>query len=99
MTMESLDEYATLKALGASKAFIVRTVLSAAMILATAGCLLGLVAAVPLVQAASNVIAWIYTPWWLPAAIVPPTFLMCGLAAVVSVRAALTVDPARVFRA
>jgi ABC-type antimicrobial peptide transport system permease subunit len=78
---------------------VVKTVLAQAMFCALAGCALGLAAAVPVVRAAPNVISWIEMPWWLPAAIVPPTLMMGALAAVVSVRAALAVDPARVFRA
>ncbi len=63
------------------------------------GWVLGLAAAFPLVDAATGMIAWIYTPWWLPGAMLAPTLAMCCLAAVVSIRAALAVEPAKVFRA
>jgi putative ABC transport system permease protein len=98
-TMENIDEFATLKAMGASRWFIVRVLVAQATICGVVGCAVGVAAALPLVERAQQFIAWIYTPWWLPAAMVPPSLLMCALAAIVSVRAALSVDPGRVFRA
>ena len=64
-----------------------------------AGCIVGVAATFPLVRQAQSFIAWIYTPWWLPLLLTPPSLLMCCAAAIMSVRAALNVDPARVFRA
>jgi putative ABC transport system permease protein len=98
-TMEKLEEFATLKALGASRAYVVRVVLAQALICGIVGCCLGLAVTYPLVHAARSIIAWIYVPWWLPAATVAPGLGMCCLASMVSIRAALTVEPARVFRA
>ncbi len=98
-TMENLEEFATLKALGASRWFIIRIVLMQALACGMAGSLLGVAATFPLVEAARNTIAWIYTPWWLPLVTIPPGLLMCGLASIISVCAALLVEPARVFRA
>ena len=56
-------------------------------------------ATVPLVAAAQSVIPWVFTPAWLPWAMIVPSILMCCLAALMAVRVALTVEPARVFRA
>lgn len=98
-TMENLEEFATLKALGAGKWMIMRTVLSQSLICCLAGCAVGIVATMPIVRMAKSTIAWVTTPDWLIAATVPPSVLMCSLAAVVSIRAALAVEPARVFRA
>jgi len=98
-TMEHLEEYATLKAIGASKWFVIRIVLAQAAICGVAGCILGLLAAAPVIDGARQVIAWIRTPWWLPAGVWIPTLLMCVIAANLSIRAALKVEPARVFRA
>jgi putative ABC transport system permease protein len=98
-TMEHLEEFATMKALGASKWFVVRIVLAQAVICGVVGCLLGLLATIPVIDGARQVITWIRTPWWLPAGVWLPTLLMCVVAANLSIRAALKVEPARVFRA
>jgi putative ABC transport system permease protein len=98
-TMENIEEYATLKALGASQAFVARIVLSQALICGVLGSILGLLAAIPSIGYAKSLIPWIYAPWWLPAIMVVPSLIMCSLASIASVRSALTVEPGRVFRA
>src|SRR5467141_2258479 len=98
-TMENIEEYATLKALGASQTFVARIVLSQALICGVLGSILGLLAAIPSINYAKSLIPWIYAPWWLPAVMVVPSLFMCSLASIASVRSALTVEPGRVFRA
>ena len=98
-TMENIEEYATLKALGASRTFVARIVLSQALICGVLGSILGLLAALPSIGYAKSLIPWIYAPWWLPAVMVVPSLIMCALASIASVRSALTVEPGRVFRA
>lgn len=98
-TMENIEEYATLKALGGSAGFVARIVIVQALVCGVLGSVLGLVAVMPVVTHAKSLIPWIYTPSWLPLAMVVPGLLMCSLASIVSVRTALTVEPARVFRA
>jgi putative ABC transport system permease protein len=98
-TMENLEEYATLKALGAHGSFVTRIVLIQALVCGTVGSMVGIAAVIPSMQGAKSLISWIYTPWWLPAISFLLSLLMCSLAAVSSIRTALTVEPARVFRA
>jgi len=98
-TMENIEEYATLKALGASQTFVARVVLSQALICGVLGSILGLLAAIPSIGYAKSLIPWIYAPWWMPAVMVVPSLFMCSLASIASVRTALTVEPGRVFRA
>src|SRR5437762_186336 len=98
-TMENLEEFATLKALGASTSFVMRVVLTQALICALIGNAIGVAVASPLVRTAQKGIPWIRTPWWLTVGMIGPSLVMCCLAAVVSIRAALNVEPARVFRA
>jgi len=98
-TMENIEEYATLKALGASQSFVARIVLSQALICGAIGSVLGLLAVIPSISYAKSLIPWIHAPWWLPGAMVVPSLAMCSLASIVSVRSALTVEPGRVFRA
>src|SRR5712672_1718777 len=92
-TMENIEEYATLKALGASQTFVARSVLSQALICGVLGSILGLSAAIPSISYAKSLIPWIYAPWWLPGAMVVPSLLMCALASIASVSSALTVEP------
>jgi putative ABC transport system permease protein len=98
-TMENIEEYATLKALGASRVFVARVVLSESLICGVVGSILGMLAVVPAMNYARSLIPWIHTPLWLPFVMVGLSLLMCSLASIASVRSALTVDPARVFRA
>src|SRR6266446_4128611 len=98
-TMENIEEYATLKALGAPKSLVARIVLTQALLCGAVGSVLGLFTVIPVVDHAKSLIPWIYMPWWLPAVMVLPSMTMCSLASIVSVRSALTVEPGRVFRA
>jgi putative ABC transport system permease protein len=98
-TMENIEEYATLKALGGSQGYVAGIVLSQALICGVLGSILGLLIVIPSTDYASSLIPWIDVPWWLPAAMVVPSLLMCSLASIASVRSALTVEPGRVFRA
>lgn len=98
-TMENIEEYATLKALGASQTFVARIVICQALICGVLGSILGLLASIPSIVFAKSLIPWIYAPWWLPPVMVLPSLFMCSLASIASVRTALTVEPGRVFRA
>jgi putative ABC transport system permease protein len=98
-TMENIEEFATLKAIGASRAYIRRVVLIQALVSGLVGSLLGLTAVYPASQGIRGMIAWIYTPWWLPVAMIGMGLVMCALASIISIRKALSVEPAKVFRA
>jgi putative ABC transport system permease protein len=97
-TMEHLDEFATLKALGATKRFIVGIVITQALVFGIAGGAGGVLFALPMVSLARRGVPWIYMPGWLVPVVLLPSFLMCVLASIVSIRTALSVEPARVFR-
>jgi len=97
-TMENLEEFATLKAIGASRGYIQRVVLTQAWISGAIGALIGVAITIPLVHWIQGSISWIYMPWWLPAGMIGVSLLMCTLAALGSIRKAVTVEPARVFR-
>jgi len=98
-TMENLEEYATLKALGASRLYVTAVVVAQAVLCGVAGFVLGYFATQPAVEFVGRSIAWLATPSWLPWMILPPGLVMCCLAALISIRVALNVEPARVFRA
>ncbi len=98
-TMENIEEFATLKAIGGSRQFITGVIVAQASICGIGGYILGVLITVPMVKIATLTIPWVYTPWWLPLLALIPTLGMCVLASVLSVKAALKVEPARVFRA
>lgn len=98
-TMENIEEYATLKAMGASRGYLRRVVILQALISGIAGSALGLAAIFPAIRLVKAHIAWVYTPWWLAAGMIGVGLVMCGLASVISIRKAVSVEPARVFRA
>ncbi len=98
-TMENIEEFATLKAIGGSRQFITGVIVAQALMCGIGGYLLGVIITAPMVKVAASTIPWVYTAWWLPAAALIPTLGMCVLASILSVKAALKVEPARVFRA
>jgi putative ABC transport system permease protein len=98
-TMENIEEYSTLKALGASRGFVLRLVFTQAMIYGACGYVIGLIATVPLTQMARTAVPWVHTPLWLPVLMFPATLAMCAIASLLSVKKALSADPAKVFRA
>ena len=98
-TMENVDEFATLNAMGASRGFVCRIVLVQAMASGAIGCVLGIGGTLPVIGILRDGIPWIRTPFWLPPAMLGASLLMCGLASVLSIRAALAAEPAKVFRA
>ena len=98
-TLDNLEEFAALKAIGASRRFVQGVVLTQAIVSGIVGSLAGLAITFPLLELARQSIPWIHTPWWLPVRMIFVSLLMCSLASVVSIRKAVSVEPARVFRA
>jgi len=98
-TMENIEEFATLKAMGATRGYIQGVVLHQALLTGITGSLVGLAASLPLVHGARGTVPWITTPWWLPLIIIGLCLVMACLAAVISIRKAVQVEPAKVFRA
>ena len=98
-TMENIEEFATLKALGATSSFVTRVIVLQALIAGLAGYLAGVLITRPMIGAAQASIPWVFAPWWLVLGILLPTATLCVAASLVSVRTALHVEPAKVFRA
>ncbi|MQA30921.1 MAG: FtsX-like permease family protein [Luteitalea sp.] len=98
-TMENLEEFATLKAIGARRWYIQKVVLMQALACGSVGSVIGLAALLPLLGPIRGTISWIDTPWWLPTGMILVGLVMCVLASVASIRKALAVEPGRVFRA
>jgi putative ABC transport system permease protein len=98
-TMENLEEFATLKAIGARPWYIQKVVLIQALVCGSIGSLVGFAALLPLLEPIRRTISWIHTPWWLPVGMIFIGLVMCVLASIASIRKALAVEPGRVFRA
>ncbi|MEM6519092.1 MAG: ABC transporter permease DevC [Cyanobacteria bacterium P01_C01_bin.70] len=95
---DHIKEYATLKAMGYSGRFLFGVVLQEAVILAVAGYVPGFVVALGLyrlTQAATN-LPMVMSPSRLILVFVL-TVVMCGVSGLISVRRAVTADPAEVF--
>jgi putative ABC transport system permease protein len=99
VTVEYLEEFATLRAMGASDGFVRRIVLVQSLICGLLGLTAGLVAVEPFAGLARSVVTWALVPWWMYPAVLAVVLLLCLLAALVAARPALRVDPGKVFRA
>jgi putative ABC transport system permease protein len=98
-TVENIEEFATLKALGASTFFVARIVWAQAVAAALLGAALGVAVAYPAMDLARAFIPWIYTPPAFPLWLGVTSVAMATIASIAAARAALTVEPAKVFRA
>lgn len=97
-TMDRLPEYATMRAMGAPASYLYGIILRQAAIAATSGFGLGISIALFLVEGAKQGSAAILMPGWLAASLGAATLLMCALAAVISIRRVMKIDPVSVFR-
>jgi putative ABC transport system permease protein len=98
--LERREDYATLKALGASQRYLLRIVVGQALLVTAAGCALaGLIVAAltPLLLEAVPALAIRYPRWLF--LIVPATLLIGALASAAPVRMLRRIYPAEVFRA
>lgn len=97
---DHLREYATLKAIGYSGGYLFKTVIQEAILLALMGYVPGLILALGLYELADNATAGtlpmrmtIFRVFF----VFTLTVLMCALSGLISVRKAVTADPAEVF--
>lgn len=97
---DHLREYATLKAIGYSGGYLFKTVLQEAMLLALMGYIPGLILSLGLYTLAYNATAGtlpMQMTLFRVGFVFTLTVLMCALSGLVSVRKAVTADPAEVF--
>jgi putative ABC transport system permease protein len=99
ITMDNLEEFATLRALGAPQKYIAKVVLLQSLTCGMIGCSLAAIITFPLVDLARIFIPWATAFISTIALMALPTLGMCILASLTAVRAALTSEPAKVFRA
>jgi putative ABC transport system permease protein len=98
-TAENVEEYATMKAMGAPSRYIISIVLFQSLICGAIGASVGLSTVGPFAILARRIVTWVVVPDWMYALVAAAVAMLCIIAAVIGSRPAMAVEPARVFRA
>ena len=96
-TKDHINEFATLRALGASAGYIHQVILMQAMISAVVGYLLGMLLSLVVVWAAEDTTMTVVMTPELAAALFFVTIGMCAIAAMSAILKVTRIDPAGVF--
>jgi putative ABC transport system permease protein len=99
LTVESIEDYALLVAMGASMATVRRAILAQALACSCIGGLIGLALAVPSMSLTRYLVSWAQLSGTVLLAVFAVVLLMAAAAAAIAARPALNLEPARVFRA
>lgn len=99
ITSENIEEYATLKAMGASNGDVRSVVLIQSIVCGILGGVIGLILVQPAATLMKSIVTWIAVPHWMYVVVSIALFFLCVLASLIAARPAITVDPGRVFRA
>jgi putative ABC transport system permease protein len=99
ITAENVEEFATMKAMGASRFDVQFVVLVQSIVCGVVGGALGLLVVEPYVRVSRAIVTWLAVPWWMYFFVTGALLLLCVLASLIAVRPAIKVDPGRVFRA
>lgn len=97
-TVDHLTEFGTLRAMGAPRSFVYKVILGQAALSATLGHLPGIAVALLLAKASELAPAVVLIPWELAVGLYGVTLTMCMLASSISIRKAMSIDPAMVFQ-
>jgi putative ABC transport system permease protein len=97
-TVERIEEYATIRAMGASDSYLKAIILRQSLLSGTAGYVIGTSVAVLVVWLAERSSAAPSLPFWLLLLLGAVTLAMCAGASLISIRRVLHVDAASVFR-
>jgi len=99
ITAENIEEYATMKAMGASNADVRTVVLAQSLLCGIFGGVLGVVLIKPFSVLVRPVVTWITVPGWIYLLVGLALAVLCFAASLIASRPAVAVDPGRVFRA
>jgi putative ABC transport system permease protein len=99
ITSENIEEYATMKAMGASSGDVRAVVLVQSLVCGVAGGTVGLLVVEPFAVVLRVMVAWMSVPYWMFFVVAGALFLLCALASLIAAQPAIRVDPGRVFRA
>jgi putative ABC transport system permease protein len=97
-TMDHLREFGTLKAMGATNAYLYKVIMRQAVIAAVIGYALGISLSILVVHEGGKGGANIIVPWQLGVGMLGLTVVMCIAAAFVSINKVTKIDPAMVFK-
>ena len=97
-TVDHLAEFATLRAMGASKRYIYRVIIRQALLSAAVGYSLGQIITLAIAFLARDAGPAITLPWWFAALMFVATTAMCVGAAIISIRKVMLLDPGMVFK-
>ena len=97
-TIDYLPQYATLRAMGASKSYLYRIIIKQAVLSAILGYLFGISIALMISFATRNSNTAIHIPFELAIGLSVTTVMMCCSAALFSIKKVTGIDPVSVFR-
>ncbi len=97
-TVDHIREYGTLKAMGASNAYLYRVIVQQAVVSALAGFVLAMAVAIPVSQLSQQGTTAILLPWPLVGGLFLLTVLMCVMASIISINKVMRLEPAMVFK-
>ena len=97
-TVDHIREYGTLKAMGATNAYLYRVILEQAALSAVAGYSVGIAIALVASRGSQAGTTAIILEWPLAIALFALTLVMCLGASVVSINKVTRIDPAMVFK-
>ena len=97
-TIDHLNEYATLRAMGSANSFLYRIIILQAVMSAVAGYAIGLAISLGIERLSQSGVTVILVSKELAAALLGVTVLMCVMAAITSIRKVTRVEPAMVFK-
>jgi putative ABC transport system permease protein len=99
ITAENIEEYATMKAMGASNGDVQTVVLVQSLICGIVGGIFGLLLVEPCAALSRSIVTWMAVPYWIYFVVAVALTLLCVLASLIAARPAMRVEPGRVFRA
>jgi putative ABC transport system permease protein len=97
-TVERIQEYATIRAMGASNGFLKAIILRQSLLSGSVGYLIGASVAIAIAALAEHSSAAPAMPFWLLVLLAAITLAMCVGASLISIRKVLNVDAASVFK-
>jgi putative ABC transport system permease protein len=99
ITSENIEEYATMKAMGASNRDVQAVVLVQSLACGVAGGVFGLLVVEPFAILLRLMVSWMSVPSWMYLLVSSALVVLCVLASRIAAQPAVRVDPGRVFRA
>lgn len=97
-TVDHIREYGTLKAMGASNAYLYKVIVQQAVVSAVLGFFVAMAVALPVSHLSQQGTTAILLPWPLVGALFALTVTMCVAASIISINKVMRLEPAMVFK-